>query len=622
MNPQSERLNMCGIAGFRVVNGNWSNQERRLESARSALVHRGPDANGIWLDPKKEVGLAHTRLAILDLNQRSVQPMVSASGTSVLTFNGEIYNYLDLRRDFATQSWKTTSDTEVALAAIERDGARAFSTFDGMFALAHYNLENRELLLAVDPFGKKPIYTYWDGSIFAFASEIKALAAMGLPLEICPEAMSEYFALGAVLDSGTVYKNIRRLLGGHSQVVSNLRPLKPQPYWDLPIGQSTKISYADACVQTEDLIARAVKKRLVADVPIATFLSGGLDSSVIALEAQSAGSDGLRTFSVGFPDQAHFDESRYAEIVAHRIRSHHCKLDGKTLDSPRIYELFRHFDEPFPDSSLMPTAVLCEQVSMQAKVALSGDGGDEIFGGYRRMQAALLTENWSSWMKLALKPVKWSGLQASSHRSRLGFLLRLQSAIDLPTAQRLLKWNSYFSDDSLARHFESRSEQIQAKMNKLEARVQGQDTGQKILYINAKTYLFSDLLPKVDRMSMLFGLEVRSPFLDKQLAEFVFTLPTKYKFSPLKSKVILKDIYRKRLGSEIVDRKKQGFATPLGPVIKQWKESATGVFPPASVAGCKDWASLLNYESAGSNFEACAFAMWSALANSVQRANL
>lgn len=607
---------MCGIAGYWDQTNLWKDSEAKLKAADLALQHRGPDAKGLWFTEDKKIGFLHRRLAIIDLNERSTQPMISQSGKSVITFNGEIYNFLKIRPSFPNINWRTTSDTEVILEGLENEGLTFLKKLDGMFAFAHYHQLKKEILLAVDPFGKKPLYTYWDGKIFAFASEIKGLRAMGLPLEVCPEALSEYFLFGSPFGDKTVYKNIRRLLGGYSQQILNGIPQKAQPYWDLPLGQlNTKITYFEAEEQVQNLLAQAVQKRLMADVPIGCFLSGGLDSSAVAFEAQTnIGSNKLKTFSVGFPGHKNYDETRFAESVAKRIGSEHFSLSGTWPQAVEIDRILAHFDEPFPDSSLLPTFTLCKEVVAHAKVALSGDGGDEIFGGYRRMQAGLFTERWGGLLQILLKPLSLGAIKSSSPRSRLGFLLRLQSALQFPLTQRLLIWNSYFPEASLQKYLDFSWSVIEQKIKNWEELLQGHNSGQKILYFNAKTYLFSDLLPKVDRMSMYHGLEVRSPFLDKQLSEFVFTLPTNFKFTNWQTKRILKDVYRKYLGSDIVDRKKQGFATPLHPVY-DWKLKAGPSLSKLQKNGLGDLNGLLDSQIGTAGFETCTFSMWAAAAN-------
>jgi asparagine synthase (glutamine-hydrolysing) len=607
---------MCGIAGFWDREQSWGDHRARLERAHRAIAHRGPDASSIWTSQHSQVGFAHRRLAIIDLNERSTQPMVSRSRDSVITFNGEVYNYQALQKKFTGFVWRTTSDTEVMLEALEISSEGAIDSFDGMFAFAHFSQSKNEMLLAVDPFGKKPLYTFWNGHVFAFASEIKALKAMGVPLEVEADALSEYFLFGASFGDGTVFKNVRRLEGGTYLKIVNGVPQKVSKYWDLPLGQIQAPSNDDSVYsELQSLIHAAVQKRMIADVPIGCFLSGGLDSSVVAFEAQAHRQGApLQTFSVGFPENTEFDETRYAEQVARKIGSHHQSLNGTPPDRKKIGEILAHFDEPFPDSSCLPTFALCESVRTHVTVALSGDGGDELFGGYRRMQAALFTERWGGLMQTFLKPLGSLNLKASSPRSKLGFLLRLQSALHHPFSRRLMMWNSYFPEEALKKHLNVRFEAIDQTLTEWDERLQGHDTGQKIFYLNAKTYLFSDLLPKVDRMSMYHSLEVRSPLLDKALAEFTFRLPTAYKLTPRMTKRVLKDIYRAHLGRDIVDRKKQGFATPLNRIIQDWSKSQSREWADDRLTRYGHFEDLMRSQAGSANYETCVFAMWAFIA--------
>ncbi len=604
---------MCGIAGLWDSGHRWDQHGERLARASRALEHRGPDGEGTWFSSTGEVGLMHRRLAIIDLNPRAAQPMMSQKQASVVTFNGEIYNYAELKKD-QSHDWSTTSDTEVVLEMMESLGPASLRHFDGMFAFAHYKIAEQEMFLAVDPFGKKPIYTYWDGQVFAFASEIKGLVAMGVKLEVCPDIFSEYLLFGSALDNLTVYKNIRRMEGGSCQRIVKGIPQKAQIYWDLPLGKiDQKISYSDAKVQLKELISLAVKKRLVSDVPVACFLSGGLDSSVVALEAQKLmGERPLSTFSKAFLGMKDFDESPYAAEVARKIRSHHVRLTGGDVTFEEQRRIMAHFDEPFPDSSLMPTYSLCRAVRANAKVALSGDGGDELFGGYRRMQAGLLTENHNALLKYLLRPLIFKPRSARGMRSRLGTLPRLREAVAFPLTRRQLQWNSYFPEGDLARHVPFNIEKVQRKLNHWEEILQGQDTGQKILYFALKTYLFSDLLPKADRMSMANSLEVRSPLLDRDLSEFVFSLPTSYKFTYRHSKRILKDAYRDELGTTIVDRRKQGFATPLTKTVAEWSQTSGHHMKDLKRQVSGDFTALLDSQASTSRYESCAFSLWAA----------
>jgi asparagine synthase (glutamine-hydrolysing) len=557
---------MCGIVGIAYLDAPAPHPtvfKEQLDQAATAIRHRGPDDHGTWVG--RNVGFAHRRLSLLDLSARGHQPMQDAEG-NILTFNGEIYNFGELRAHFPGQTFISHSDTEVVLKGLAREYRTWIKHLDGMFAFGFFSEAKAELLLAVDPAGKKPLYTYWDGRIFAFASEIKALRQIaGLDFSLSQENVKASLVYGYVPWPHTIYRFVRKLPAGHFQTVSlRAGPERPESYWDLPLGQTDfKIDGRHAQMRTRELLSDAVRKRLIADVPVGCFLSGGLDSSAVALEASRLlPKESLLTFAAGFSGDAHrsvYDETPFAQQVAGRIGSQHqvLQIDASAVDAGKI---MRHFDEPFGDSSAIPTYLLCQQTARHVKAVLSGDGGDELFGGYLRFRAGMLSEKYQTLWQLALSPL--SLFQGSPH-SLLAKLNRFRSAVSFPLIKRLSVWNSFFTEEELSRYVGNGTESSLETFRLWDERTHGLPIGEKILYFNFKTYLFDDLLPKVDRMGMAHGLEVRSPFLDKRLIEFAFRLPTSLKFDPFRTKKILKDAYRPELGKDITDRAKHGFAFPL-----------------------------------------------------------
>ena len=371
------------------------------------------------------MAFAHRRLAILDLSANGHQPMMDAA-QNVLTYNGEIYNFQELKRSFELGSFRSGTDTEVLLKGLVKKEDRFLSELDGMFAFAFLKQSSRELILAVDPAGKKPLYTYWDGKIFAFASEIKALLAFReLDREIDREGLRQSLFFGYVPWPSTMYRFIRKLPAGHLQRVSLKTGPKPvERYWDLPMGQTNEqMTMRKASEQLKFLLRDAVRKRLVSDVPVGCFLSGGIDSSAVALEATSLipREMPLRTFAAGFSSDRQgdfYDETKYADMVATSIGSRHriLQIDAASVEAEHVVG---HFDEPFGDSSAIPTYLLCRETRRFVKVVLSGDGGDELFGGYLRFNAALLSERFKGLWSLALSPVS---LFKTRPRSFLGKL--------------------------------------------------------------------------------------------------------------------------------------------------------------------------------------------------------
>ena len=556
---------MCAIAGIFSSDTNLLQIDH--EQVLKTMRHRGPD--DAYHCTIENIHLYHSRLAILDLDSRSKQPFFSNSKNTVITFNGEIYNYKELKEDLAVP-FRTTSDTEVLVEFLEKKKISALPKLDGMFSFASYSVSQRELLLAVDPAGKKPMYTYYDGNIFAFASEIKMLAAMGLPLIPSENARFDFLFFGYAPAPESFYKNIRKLPAGHYQLVPNGNPQKIQSYFQLP-RETLTISYREAQEKLVTLMTEATRKRLISDRPLGCFLSGGLDSSIVSLEASKLLSTPLKTFSIAFkqsPDAALYDESYYAQRVSDLLKSEHTTFEmNDSFDE--FNHLIRHFDEPFSDSSCFPTALLCKNTSQQIKVVLSGDGGDELFGGYLRFKASLWAERFSPMTPL-LKAFSYVPILP---QALTGKIKRFQNALHEKPLQRLALWNSYYSFQDIAALSKQAEERIRRGLAAWDEKLHGLSLQEKILHFNFHHYLQNDLLVKVDRMSMRYGVEVRSPFLDKALIQFAFELPSKFKFDYFKTKKILKDSYRGSLSSEIVDRRKKGFGFPLDIFMREKENS-------------------------------------------------
>ncbi len=562
---------MCGIVGFLSVSSEAppSFPREALASATESIKSRGPDDGDIWISESNQIGFGHRRLSVIDISSRGRQPMRDAVGNS-LTYNGEIYNFKDLKVEFQNEHFQSDSDTEVLMKGLAQHGASYLSKLDGMFAFGFYDHRAKSLLLAVDPAGKKPIYTYWDGRRFAFASEIKALLCLeGGDFSIDHECVKESLIFGYVPYPHTIYRRIRKLPAGHFQLIDFAKgPAPVQQYWDVPLGQTRHtLSYADAKSELRHLVGRAVEKRLMSDVPLGSFLSGGLDSSIVALEAAKRVSPRkLKTFAAAFANDRlshQYDESKFARAVAQRIGSDHHEIEI-AAGAENAREIMSRFGDPFGDSSAIPTFLICREAKRHLSVVLSGDGGDELFGGYLRFRAALMSEKYKTLWQLLLSPMaspaRWLGAKP---RSAFGKMQRFQSALGRPLIERLALWNSFFSESDLESYLGEKTPGFDEQIRLWDDRTKGLQIGEKILYYNYKTYLFDDLLPKVDRMSMSHGLEVRSPLLDRDLTEFAFRLPTHFKFDAFSTKKILKDAYEEVLGSDIVHRRKQGFAFPL-----------------------------------------------------------
>lgn len=515
---------MCGIAGI----------IRRTEPAPlpqevlHVLSKRGPDAYG-----QQTVGnctLGHTRLSVIDLSS-GAQPMMDA-GKNLITFNGEIYNYKELRNKLEKVGhfFSTESDTEVILKAYREYGPGCVSQLDGMFAFAIWDVEKKTLFIARDRFGKKPLYYAErpDGS-FVFASEIKALVAAGVTPHIDPAGIDAYLALMYVPPWRTLYTNIHNIPPAHCGTYTN-GTLSLNQYWQLvPSVQS--ISYADAKDGIRHLLKESVRKRMIADVEIGAFLSGGVDSTLISAYAQELTSHKLKTFAFGYGDA--INELPFAEEAANNIGTEHYSLQAPPDLFPELSKVLGYFDEPHADSADIAQHLVSELASSKVKVALSGDGGDELFMGYGWY--------WSYFNRpkhIALKNALFSS----------PFAEHLRSITVFPERQRraLLKasLDQHIPLDTMVQSFSG---------NGLE----------KINAYDLTTYLPGQLLSKVDQMSMMHSLEVRCPLLDYKLAEFAYSLPLEFKVSHSGGKIILKDLLREIMPNAFVDRRKQGFGAPV-----------------------------------------------------------
>lgn len=565
---------MCGIAGIFHCSTPKPVDAVRVERMCDALVHRGPDGAGVWTAPG--VGLGHRRLSIIDL-AGSPQPMHSADGRAVIVFNGEIYNFRELRSELEAggAQFRTDGDTEVILAAWQRWGTDCLQHLHGMFAFALYDLTRRTLFLARDRLGVKPLFTarLSDGSV-AFASELKGLLAHPLlRREIDPLAVEDYMTWGYVPDHRSILKGVEKLPAGHFRLLDhNTPPTAPVCWWDVSFAERAKGSEADLSAELLHLLREAVNSRMVADVPLGAFLSGGVDSSsVVALMAETS-SDPVRTCSIGF-DVTALDETAYAGKVARLFGTDHRARTVGSEDFSEIGRIAAMFDEPFADASALPTWRVCQLARESVTVALSGDGADEAFAGYRRQ------------MFQAREDVIRAALPAPLRRHLIGPLGALYPKADwAPRALRakttLLSLagsgaqayaralaftppeirEQLYSVDYLRLRGGYRAEQpFMALMEAAPAR-SGLDRAQ---YADLKFWLPGDILTKVDRTSMAVSLEAREPLLDHRLVEFAARLPQRLRLRGIQGKFILKSTMKRYLPDDILFRQKQGFVTPI-----------------------------------------------------------
>jgi asparagine synthase (glutamine-hydrolysing) len=583
---------MCGIAGIFHLKTPKPVDPARLERMCDAMAHRGPDGHGVWTAPG--VGLGHRRLSIIDV-EGSPQPMASSDGRAMLVFNGEIYNYRELRADLKMLGARfyTEGDSEVILAAWRQWGEECLSRLHGMFAFAIYDLDKRCLFLARDRLGVKPLFLapLSDGSL-AFASELKALTAHPLlRREADPLAIEDYLAWGYVPDSRSILKGVSKLPAGHSLLLRHGAPIPaPSRWWDVSFAERRRGKPEDLEAELLHLLRDAVASRMVADVPLGAFLSGGVDSSsVVALMAESSASP-VKTCSIGF-DVAALDESDYARQVAARFGTEHHSRVVSPDDFEHVDHLAWMFDEPFADASALPTWRVCQLARETVTVALSGDGADEAFAGYRRhvfqhgedwvrdwlpgsMRASLFGTLGRIWPKADWAP---RPLRAKTTLLSLAGSSAQAYASALSVTGPALREGLY-SSQFLALRGDYRAEQGLVKlMDEAPAR-SGLDRAQ---YADLKFWLPGDILTKVDRTSMAVSLEAREPLLDHRLIEFAASLPEALRVHGRQGKWLMKRTMRRYLPDDILFRPKQGFVTPIaqwfrGPLASAAREIAGG----------------------------------------------
>ncbi len=565
---------MCGIAGIFHCGTPKPVEASRIERMCDAMVHRGPDGAGVWTAPG--IGLGHRRLSIIDL-AGSPQPMQSADGRAVIVFNGEIYNFQELRRELAQlgHAFRTEGDTEVILAAWQRWGPACLSRLNGMFAFALYDLTERTLFLARDRLGVKPLFLAHlsDGSI-AFASELKGLLAHPLlRRDIDPLAIEDYLAWGYVPDHRSFLKGVEKMPAGHYRLLHHGRdPSPPVQWWDVSFAERRKSGEADLSAELLHLLRQAVTSRMVADVPLGAFLSGGVDSSsVVALMAETS-REPVRTCSIGF-DVASLDETSYAGKVAGLFHTDHRSRVVGSDDFTEIDRLAAMFDEPFADASALPTWRVCQLAREGVTVALSGDGADEAFAGYRRQMFQAREEAVRAFLPAPLRRAVLGGLGAVYPKadwlprplrakttllaladSGEGGYARAVGIVPPELRERL------FTPDYLALRGEYRAETPFIETMRDAPARSGLDRAQ---YADLKFWLPGDILTKVDRTSMAVSLEAREPLLDYRLIEFAASLPQRMRLRGTQGKWLLKRTMQRYLPDDILYRPKQGFVTPV-----------------------------------------------------------
>lgn len=602
-----------------------------VKDMTATLYHRGPDSSDVWTSPNGCVGLGHARLAIVDLSEHGRQPMESRSGRYVIVFNGEIYNHLELRTDLGPSvSWRGHSDTETLLEAIDQWGlVKTLQASVGMFALALWDRATGSLALARDRMGEKPLY-YGRGSLgIAFASELKALRRCpGLDLSLDVEALQDYVRVGYVACPRSAFRGVKKLPPGTVLTLAS-----PQDegsvavYWKLPA--PTMHASRDASSPHDDeawlsnlehLLDRSVRQQMLSDVPLGAFLSGGIDSSLIVALMQRASSRRIPTFSMGVRDHGE-DESQHARKVAEYLGTDHTEMIVSPEDVLAVVpKLAGIYDEPFADSSQVPTALLSQLTRQHVTVALSGDAGDELFGGYNRYITAARLEPVMAYIPFAMRRVAagvlrvvparyWDGVSASETARRVMHvppalgekMSRLAGFLAAPTGQQAyLRTVSQWLDEST---MPLRSSGATPQLPECPSAA----LPQQMMWWDMQSYLPDDILVKVDRAAMAYSLEMRVPFLDHRIVEFSLATPMQYKIRGGQSKWLLRQLLARHVPRNLFERPKQGFTLPLaewlrGP-LRDWAEDlltpqaleATGLLNAAKVRNT--WQEHLNRQS-------------------------
>lgn len=567
---------MCGIAGVYLHRSRGRDMEIGCVSEMIAAIrHRGPDGSGIWADPSGRVVLGHARLAIVDLTAEGAQPMISHSGRFALTFNGEIYNYVEMRRDLEKSGvvFHGTSDTEVLLEALDVWGVeRAVERSRGMFAFALWDLHERCLWLARDRVGKKPLYYYEDSDAFIFASEIKGvLASSRATVSVSPNSLSDYLSLGFVSGDATIYREISEVPPGTIlRLSSDGRDKKEIRYWEFPTHASNVFSKSEIEEEVEHRLIESIKLRLRADVPVGVFLSGGIDSGLITAIAAMQSGIPLNTFTVIF-GSSEFDESLLARQVAERYGTKHREI----MLNPNIEELVprvvKAFDEPIADPSALPTFAISEEASKYVKVILNGEGADELFGGYRRIYAMKILGVLAPVMNRLPSGLMNRLLGALPHpsafRGPYAFLHRFLRAAQTDPQTRYLLWSmDGFDEIEKERLILARSMPLIPTTQRLRDICRNYSALSPVAEFMALDFLvgMADcLLPKIDIATMAHGLEGRSPFLDQELVSWTAALDKRNLLDGRKTKPILRSIAKRYLPEELTLAPKRGFEIPL-----------------------------------------------------------
>jgi asparagine synthase (glutamine-hydrolysing) len=576
---------MCGITGYRVVRGDAEPWLSDLPHAVQALRHRGPDDEGLWFGAQNRVGLGHRRLSILDLSASGHQPMVSACGEWIMVFNGEVYNFREIRAllEPLGHRFAGSGDSEVILAAFAQWGPDAVSRFIGMFAIALWHRPTRELHLIRDRLGVKPLFYRWDGRALCFGSELKALRAFGgWHPQLDAEALDDFLRYQYINDPRAIYRQVFKLPPAHRAVLDEHGQLRLQRYWNVldHVGRRRALGEAELAEELEALMVDAFRYRMIADVPVGMFLSGGIDSSLVSAILQKHAGQRLKTFTIGF-DDPRYDESPYADAVAkHLGTEHHCRRLKVSDAKPLLGRWGELYDEPFADASGIATFMVSSVAAEQVKVVLSADGGDELFSGYESYAAMLSQWRWIKDVPQRLRDFAAAALGGLRVPQIDGFFAARSGAavgqLASPVFSKVAKFGARVNARGVGELFDRGTARFGGEelarltgrglpTRRLADEYPGLD-GEKLCLWDLHNFMPGDVLAKVDRATMAVGIEGREPLIDHRLVEFAFSLPFEMRRGALGPKHLLKKILYRYVPRALVDRPKRGFAVP----VTQW----------------------------------------------------
>lgn len=557
---------MCGITGAYAFNDEGRKAFQHLDASIKTLDYRGPDGHGSFLH--ENIAFGQTRLRIIDTTKAADQPMFDATGRYAIIFNGEIYNYRELKKDLGEYSFQNASDTEVLLYGYIKYGPECVNRLNGFFAFAIYDKEEGSVFIARDRMGIKPLFIFQDDEKLLFSSEMKALLAFNTPKEIDRVSLWQYLQFNYIPAPNSIFKGVRKLMPGHYLMIKG-GIVEEHQYYQIPyiLNPETQ-DYSPAKDKLIDLLEESVQKRLIADVPLGAFLSGGIDSSVVVALA-SRHTEKLNTFSIGYKDEPLYDETNYANLVADKFKTNHTVFSLTNDDLfANLFQVLDYIDEPFADSSALAVHILSMHTRKHVTVALSGDGADELFSGYNKHAAEFRARYPSTTETLVKLGAPVWGMLPKSRNSKLGNIVRqldkFGGGMNLAADERYWQWASFFGQEDAKRLLKLQPEETEYLKRKQQIlRAIKPNDFNSVLYTDLQMVLTNDMLVKVDMMSMANSLEVRVPFLDHNVVNYVMGLPVEHKIDRTARKKILQDAFRNILPEELYHRPKHGFEVPL-----------------------------------------------------------